>query len=189
MEKAKPARGPSRKAEIRQRILFGASAALLFVGVIAFMQSRTDNGPAPIADPTPGNVVPESEIREGPNLTLDREVRRVAGRFLLTALARENPAESWRLAAPELRNSVTRKQWFAGDMPFAPFPMRSLETTGFQVIGKGPNEVLLQVFLVPKPNTQYEPIRYDMTLVKRSGRWLVSFLLPYAPPPIREEGE
>ena len=186
-EKGKPARTPARRAEIRQRIVFAASAGLLIIGAIVFVQTRTDEGPAPTADTRTGTTTQATPIREGPNLKLDGQVQRVASRFLLTALGRTNYGESWRLAAPELRSQVTRKQWFAGTMPFAPFPVRS---ASYQIVGESPSEVLLTVYVVPKPNTEYEdPIRYDMTLVKRKGNWLVSYLVPYAPPPIREEGE
>ena len=65
-----------------------------------------------------------------------------------------------------------------------PFPVRDLETTGFQVLESSANKVLLQVLLVPGPGTEYVPTRYDMTLERATATapWKVSYCTPYAPP-------
>ncbi len=107
----------------------------------------------------------------------------------MSTLRRENLAGSWKLATPELRGPVTRKQWLAGELPIPPYPVRSLASTRFKVISAKPDKVLLQLFVLPPVgNKQVEPIRYDMTLEKRGGRWLVSYLVPYAPLPVQKDG-
>ena len=65
-----------------------------------------------------------------------------------------------------------------------PFPVKDLQTTGFDVVESGPNKVLLQVLLVPKAGTEYVPTRYDMTIERASAKapWKVSYCNPYAPP-------
>ena len=71
-----------------------------------------------------------------------------------------------------------------GELPFPPFPVRGLATTGFQVVGTSPTEVLLEVLLVPELNSGYVPTRYEITLDREQTKlpWRVSYFLPYAPP-------
>lgn len=190
---AKETRSPARKAEIRNRIAFAGSALLLVAGFVVFIQSRTDEGSAPtVAPKVPKNTIDRGpELKTGKNLKLDPAARRVAGRFLLTGVDLQSRMtgkgleEAWRLAAPELRSGFTKREWLAGTLPFAPFPIR---TSGVEVVATSPTEILLQAFLIPRSaDPDSVPVRYDMTLVKRKGRWLVSYVVPYAPPPVRKE--
>ena len=167
------------------RILMVASALLFCAGAIAFFQVRADGGPPPTpAGPGIKQSSPlQTEVLPKTGGKLTPAVRKVAGRFLLTALTRTHLDEAWNMAAPELRDAVSRQQWLAGEMPFPPYPVRSLESTSFSVVQTSPDNVLLQVLLLPKAGEEdvYEPIRYDMTLIKQGGRWVVSYLVPYAP--------
>jgi hypothetical protein len=107
----------------------------------------------------------------------------------MSTLRRENLAGSWKLAAEELRGPVTRRQWLAGELPIPPYPVRSLASTRFKVISSGPDKVLLQLLVLPPVgDKQVEPIRYDMTLEKTGGSWLVSYLTPYAPVAVQKDG-
>jgi hypothetical protein len=195
MRMASSAMSPSseRRAEVRMRLALGAAAALLVVGLVAFVQTRTDTGPAPTPaspvqkaqpDPVQTNVL--GEARGG---KLVPAARRVASTFAVSALRRENLADSWDLATTDLRGPVTRSQWLAGEMPIPPYPVRSLASTKFTVISAKPDRVLLQLLVLPPVgNKQFEPLRYDMTLEKHGGRWLVSYLVPYAPLPVQKDG-
>jgi hypothetical protein len=182
-ETANPSGSDQRRSKLTLRILMVASAALFFGGVIAFVQVRGDDQQT-AARPAE-NIQPASQPDVLPKTggKLTPAARKVAGRFIVTALNRTHLAEVWELAAPELRNAVTRKQWLAGEMPFPPYPVRSLKSTRFTVITTAPDKILLQVLLLPKIGADevYEPIRYDMTLIKQAGRWVVSYMVPYAP--------
>ena len=181
-ESLNPVGRDERRSKLLMRALMAASAALFCGGVIAFVQFRGDDQQT--AAPAE-NVQPASQPDVLPKTggKLDAAARKVAGRFIVTALTRTHLAEVWELAAPELRNTVTRKQWLAGDMPFPPYPVRSLESTRFTVVTTAPDKILLQVLLLPKIGADevFEPLRYDMTLIKQSGRWVVSYMVPYAP--------
>jgi hypothetical protein len=171
-----------RRRQIRLRILLGACALIFAAGVVGIVQATTSEGLAPtVAAPLQTKASTQPDVQTKPGGTLTAEEQRVASRFIVTALGRQHLAEAWGLATSELRNAVTYKQWLAGEMPIPPFPVNNLKTTGYQVVASAPNRILLQVFLVPKPGTQYEPTRYDMTLVRRAGKWKVSYLVPYAP--------
>ena len=183
MQTSRPGQSRFRRKAIRLRVLLVGCASLVAAGVIVFLQSRASDGPTPTAAPrsqTAQGGSSTGSLKSGG--TLSPEAKRVASRFILTALAREHLDEAWNLATPELRGAATHKQWLAGEMPIPPFPVRNLETTGFDVVASSPSKILLQLFLVPKPGTGYEPTRYDMTLVRKGARWRVSYLIPYAPP-------
>jgi len=172
-----------RRKQLRLRILLAACALIFAAGVIVFLQAReSSTGPAPTrATPQELRNTKANETTAKPGGTMTQQQQRIATRFILTALGRVHLNEAWNLATPELRGVVTKKQWLAGEMPIPPFPVDKLEASGYQVVATGPSKVLLQVLLVPKPGTQYQATRYDMTLVRRGDRWLVSYLVPYAP--------
>jgi hypothetical protein len=76
-------------------------------------------------------------------------------------------------------------------LPFAPFPVRDLESARFHVVGTAPRKILLELFLVPELKSGYVPTRFEMTLVRNGAKepWRVSYFLPYAPPGIYKEPE
>lgn len=177
-----------RRKELAGRIALLISVVVLGAGVVIYLQSRADNtrtAPTtlPQSAPAPAPALqPSATVTPGG--TIAPAARHVAGRFLLTAVAREHLAEAWTLATPVLRTGVTRGQWLRGELPVPPFPVTDLATTGFDVVGTAPNKVILQVLLVPKPGAGFDATRYQMTLI-RSGSgapWRVDYCQPYAPP-------
>ena len=181
-----------RRKQRRDRIALGAAGLLLVVATVVFLQSRTDTGPPPtpaVALPQPAQQAPqgqqglvEAQLKKGG--TLEPAARKVAVRFLETAVGRTSLDEAWALSTPALRSGVSLEQWRTGELPVPPFPVEDLATTGFQVVESSENMVLLQVLLVPTPGTAYVPTRYDMTLERTSktAPWKVSYCTPYAPP-------
>lgn len=169
------------------RIAVVVAAALVLVALVIFLQSRADPGPAPVAAPNEVQVSPEATAKPGG--TLEPGARNVARQFIGATLARTNLAQAWDLATPELRAGVTRAEWLKGELPITPFPVRDLETSGFNVVASAPDKILLQVLLVPTDNSGYTATRFDLTLVRKGaqGPWKVSYFLPYAPPGIYAE--
>ena len=178
----------SRRREIRERVALVLAALLVVAGIVAYFQSRAGEGTAPVASPIQQEQTTSAPVVK-PGGTLEPAARSVAIEFIRTTLGREDLARAWNLATPELRSGVTKKQWLRGELPIPPFPVKGLETTGFQVLGTAPGEVLLEVLLVPKPGSEYVPTRYELTLVRKGskGPWKVSYFLPYAPPGIWTE--
>ena len=80
-----------------------------------------------------------------------KDALKVVSRFIYTAVARKNIDRSWELAAPELRQGFTRKQWNSGTMPVVPFPAQSarwkLEYSDERGVG-------FSVALYPTPESQ-----------------------------------
>jgi hypothetical protein len=109
-----------------------------------------------------------------------REVHQVLAKFIKSAVAREDPASSWDLSAPSLKEGVTRKEWNRGDLPVVPYPAlhRGLGQWDY-VEYSYRNSVGLEVFLFPKPGSGYSALTADVELVKgRDGRWLVDYWMP-----------
>jgi hypothetical protein len=182
-----------RRAEFRLRVALGGALLLFVVGAIVFIQVRTDTGPAPTVASPQQAVQPDPEqtnvLGEKPGGKLVPAAQKVASTFAMSTLRREDLAGSWKLATAELRGPVTRTQWLAGELPIPPYPVRSLASTTFKVISSKPDRVLLQLLVLPPVgDKQVDPVRYDMTLEKTGGRWLVSYLTPYAPVAVQKDG-
>jgi hypothetical protein len=121
-----------------------------------------------------------------------REVHRVLAKFITSAVARENPARSWNLAAPSMKEGVTRKEWNRGDLPVVPYPAlhRGLGQWDY-VEYSYRNSVGLEVFLFPKPGSGYSALTADVELVRHNGRWLVDYWMPkkfHGPPALAKSG-
>ena len=70
--------------------------------------------------------VPAVETKREIEAPLPHEARRVAVRFIQTAVARENLEEAWTLVGPNLRGGLTRREWLTGNNPVVPFPVSDL---------------------------------------------------------------
>jgi hypothetical protein len=100
--------------------------------------------------------------------------------FIRSAVAREDVPRSWKLAAPNLREGVTRKQWNRGEIPVVPYPAanKGLGTWSFVQYSYA-DTVALEVFLFPKLHSGYSALTADVELVKaKNGRWLVDYWMP-----------
>ena len=178
-------RSRERRKQMRDRIALGLALLALVIGGVVYLQSRTDEGAAPTRAsevPPPAATPTEPQLQRGGKL--EPAAHKVAIRFLETAVGRTELGVAWDLATPELRQGVSRKDWLAGNLPVPPFPVRDLQTTGFDVLESSPTKVLVQVLLVPKEGLGYVPTRYDLTLERASkaAPWKVSYAVPYAPP-------
>jgi hypothetical protein len=109
-----------------------------------------------------------------------RAVRPVLKKFIETAVARQDVAAAWDIAAPNLKEGVSRKQWNSGDIPVVPYPAanRGLGTWSY-VEYSYTDTVALEVFVFPQPGSGYSAMTADVELVRdRQGRWLVDYWLP-----------
>jgi hypothetical protein len=117
----------------------------------------------------------------------------VLAQFIRTAVAREDPARSWELAAPSMKEGYSRKDWNRGDLPVVPYPAlhRGLGQWDY-VEYSYKNSVGLEVFLFPKPGSGYSALTADAELVRsHDGRWLVDYWMPkkfHGPPALAKSG-
>jgi hypothetical protein len=159
-------------------------AGLIFVaGVVAFstvyLFDTGESVESQITDRETGAaIVPE----EQPSVALDPEARKVAGRFILTAVTRANLAESYGITHPELRQGLSLDEWKTGNIPVQFYPAEAIDTATFKIDLSHPREALLQVALVPKEGANVKPQIFFIGLKKVKGKWLVNYWAPYSTP-------
>src|SRR5215210_9477642 len=91
------------------------TALVLTAGVVAFTVAYF--GDTGTSEETPLSDEPAQVFTPRKQIPLDKEARRVAGRFILTAVARQDLGESYELAHPELRQGLTTREWLTGNIP------------------------------------------------------------------------
>jgi hypothetical protein len=165
-----------------QRQFSLVSALVLTAGVVAFTVAYF--GDTGTSQETPLSDAPAQVFTPRKQIPLDKEARRVAGRFILTAVARENLAESYELAHPELRQGLTRREWLTGNIPVVYYPAKAIETATFKVDESYANEAILEVALLPKESAKVKPQIFFIGLKKAGNRWRVNYWVPRAAPAV-----
>lgn len=167
-----------RSPRWRRRLLFWSIpfwiAPLIYLGV--HYSSPGSQGAAT----APGGSI-YVEPKHAPFTAADqRAVRPVLKDFVKTAVARKDVPRSWDLAAPSLREGITRTQWNRGELPVVPYPAadKGLGTWSF-VEYSYKDTVGLEVFLFPQPHSGYSALTADVELVKaKDGQWQVDYWMP-----------
>ena len=152
-------------------LLWSGGLAVLPVGaalLIVFLGNTGHSNATPI--------VPGGQIDRSPkSVPLAGDVRRVAGLFINTAVARRNLARSWDLVTPELRGGMTKQEWLTGEIPVVPFP--EVGQARFKTDLSYDEYALLEVALLPKAN-DVNPQLFFIELKKLRGSWLVNSWAP-----------
>ena len=167
---------------VTRRTLSFASVLVLVAGVIAFTVAWVgDTGTKEtetLSDEPAQVFTPRKQV------PLDTEARKVAGRFILTAVARENLAESYDITHPELRQGMSRQEWATGNIPVVYYPAKKLQTATFKVDESYPDEAILEVALIPKDPEKVKPQIFYIGLKKTGAKWQVNYWVPRAAPAI-----
>jgi hypothetical protein len=118
-----------------------------------------------------------SPAAAAPRMTpVDRQaIGTLVDRFVKDVVLRENLADGWTIAGPDLRGGTTRAAWVAGTgVTVASFPARGTEFrnswTGHLV---SPTHAVLSVILLPKPGSGDEEAASNVDVRKVNGRWIV----------------
>ncbi len=163
----------------RRRLLFFGlplllAGPLIYLGVSLSTPGNPGNANGPTVpnykEPVPARFTKAEQ----------RAVHRVLAKFIVTAVAREDPARSWELAAPSMKEGYSRKDWNKGDLPVVSYPAlhRGLGQWDY-VAYSYKRTVGLEVFLFPKPGSGYSALTADVELVKgHNGQWLVDYWMP-----------
>lgn len=170
--------GITGSRRVRRRITWlaalGAAAGAIAV-VVAVLPSHGGNTTVgPVADSPRQHIAAQEK-----KLTkLPPEARRVAGEFILTALARKHLDRAWKLAGPEVRGGMTYKKWLKGDIA-VPVQDGGAGEARLAVSQVTADEVLLEILVDPaKAGTQYKTADYWVRLDKLRGHWVVNELQP-----------
>lgn len=164
----------------RRRLLWAGLAAVAVGVATAVSVAFWNTGPLRSESFSGGNA----KIYVAPVATKltpeeQRAIVAVAKRFVQTAVTRDDPGEAFELAGPSLRNGTTRAGWETGEIPVVPFPV---DTARWRVDYSLANEVGLEVYAWPKPDSDLRPTLFLMSLVAvGSGperHWLVESWVP-----------
>jgi hypothetical protein len=168
------------------RALVWLSAAVFVGGLVVFLATRTGSDAE-----EPSTAAKPAAQQQGPKqkpATLDSAAREVAGKFILTAVARTDLAASYELVHPDLREGFTLAQWKTGEIPIVPYEVESIEQARFRVEEAYPNQLLLEVALIPKEGSTTRAAVFQLGLTDTakgaSRHWLVDYWMPRWSPPI-----
>lgn len=159
---------------VGSRILFFVASGVLAVGavvlLVTLLKEDTPSGPLPAAPTFDGARKPTSAI--------DPAARKVAGEFILTAVARKNVGRSWDLVHPSMRAGFTRAQWAKGEIPVIFYPVDNIDEARFSVEALQKNMIQLDVALLPKDASQTAGVFKIGLVAVGTGdrrRWLVDY--------------
>ena len=175
---------------------------VLVAGIVAFTiayfgntsdgtEEAAPSGPAQAADP------------QRPTVAVDKAARVVAGEFILNAVQRDVPdpqlrrqlAKAWKLVNPESDlmdcggHRCTYKEWLTGNIPVQPYPAKALDTASFAIEESYPDQVVLQVALLPKDGSEVPGQIFWISLLKKNGKWLVDEWSPRVITPVPQAGD
>ena len=159
-------------------------AALVFVaGGIAFLiayYGNTSHQTHPVA--RPGKPVDNSGTPR--TVPVDPQARIVAGKFVTSAVTRQNLPLAWKLTEPgsPVRAGYTYKQWLTGNIPVQPFPAKAMAGASYKVQSSHPGEIVLNVLVFSKPHSGLTSQSFFIVLHPHGTgahkRWLVSYWAP-----------
>jgi hypothetical protein len=151
-------------------IVIAGGAALMFLG---------PNKDAPPEVFTDAPVTQEPVLKK---VALSQEAREVAGRFILTAVARKHLEEGWRLSGPNLRGGLSREEWLTGNNPVVPFPVDALAYAPMKIDESFETSALIEVALLPKKNSGVRSQLFFLALEKvgkgKNAHWVVNNWVP-----------
>ena len=181
------AAGYERRARFRwlNKALVWAGPIVLALGVAVFVvtifrEPMPSTPPAKWTPPTPKPVPAK----------LEPAARRVAGKFILTAVARKNVAASWSLVHPTLRAGFSKREWSSGQIPVQPYPVERLDEARFHVVESFENSLLIEVALIPEKGAEKDVkpavFRLGLRAVGTGPKrhWLVDYWMPHWTPPV-----
>ena len=164
----------------RRRLLWAVAAVAVVTGVVLVVALGPDKDPAPEHFSATPAQQPEQLVKA----PLPHEARRVAVRFIQTAVARRNLEEAWTLVGPNLRGGLTKERWITGENPVVPYPMDKLDVAPYKVDESYTRSALLEVALLPRKGSGVRAQVFFLGLVKvgsgERSRWVVDNWVPRA---------
>jgi hypothetical protein len=155
----------------------GVAAALIVALLFAFGPNK--NAAPEVLSNLPADL-PAPQVKA----PLSDEARRVAVRFIQTAVARKNLPEAWTLVGPNLKGGLTRAEWITGNNPVVPYPIADLDVAPFKVDDSFKDSALIEVALIPKPGAGIKPQLFFLALERLgsgpTARWVVNNWVPRA---------
>ena len=164
-------------------IIYGVSGAIFLAGLIAVLVVfATHSGKTKQAF-SDKPVVDVSKVPK--TVKLDPVARRVAGEFILTAVARKNLRKAYDLAGPQIKQGQSLKEWLTGNIAVVPYPVGDIKFAPFKIDYSYPKHALLEIALLPTDKATargVKPQLFYVDLKKLNGKWLVDGWTPRSSP-------
>jgi hypothetical protein len=167
-----------------------ASAVVLTAGIVAVIVVAVGGRDSSSAKPLPAPEAAETVVAPppaAPKVPLDPQAQQVAGRFILTAVARENLRAAWKLAGADIRQGLTLKQWLTGSIPVPYYPADAIDRAPLRVAESKKNEALLEVAILPKKGADVKGQLFFIGLkaigTGKQRHWVVTYFAPSTTPP------
>lgn len=93
---------------------------------------------------------------------------------------RHHVMAAYGIVTPELRAGMTRKEWASGSIPIYPYPARGATFHSWTIKYVTPDEVAVELMLMPRKSATVGPILFDVYLQPHHGKWLVDSFMPVA---------
>jgi hypothetical protein len=169
-----------------QRQLFLAALAVFGAGAVVatfvFFGNTATNRETPISNE------PAQVLKAQRTVPLSDELKQVASTWILGAVTRKDLGGTFDLTHPDLRGSMTRKQWETGNIPVVPYPVDELFEDRWHVDYSYEDEALLEVGLIPSETAAERPLTFFIGLKKvgegAQARWVVNYWSPRYKPPV-----
>jgi hypothetical protein len=173
----------SRFSKRRRWIIYGVSAAVFLAGLIAVLVTFT--GQSGHTKQVFSNKPVVDVSKTAKSTKLDPTARRVAGEFILTAVARKNLRKAYGLVGPQIKQGMTLKEWMTGNIAVIPYPVSDIKFAPFKIDYSYPKHALLEIALLPTAKAQARGIKpqlFFVDLKKLNGRWVVDGWVPRSSP-------
>jgi hypothetical protein len=166
------------------KLLPWIAASVLAIGLIVFLATYFGN----TAD---SKETFSNEPAQTPQVVkqvpLERAAREVAGKFILTAVARENLDQAWPLVTANVKGGLTLKEWMTGNIPVVPMGVPIDKVAITKIIYSHRKNAEINMVILPKPNKEGVKAQlYVMDLVKvgkgANARWLIDYFQPHGSP-------
>jgi hypothetical protein len=129
---------------------------------------------------------PIVDVSKNPkNIKLDPAARRVAGEFILTAVARKNLRKAYDLVGPQIKQGQSLKEWMTGNIAVIPYPVSDIKFAPFKIDYSYPRHALIEIALLPTAKAQargVKPQLFYVDLKKLHGKWVVDEWIPRSSP-------
>jgi hypothetical protein len=164
----------------RRRLAWAGGGLALIAAIVGVLVLGPNKNPAPQHLSAAPAQQPEQLVKA----PLAEDARRVAVRFIQTAVARKNLDEAWTLVGPNLRGGLTKKAWTSGENPVVPYPVDKLDVAPYKVDASYTRSALLEVALLPRKGAGVRAQVFFLELKKLgsgpASRWVVDNWVPRA---------